>query len=481
MRVKKIYMLVFVLLAIFLVGCGNQNTEMAVAKNIDKNANRLDSIIQKLDNMNYDDIIIQDINPLKDNTLNTTNNVETSKMYDVVNNRIINVDKIQKTNSYRTKSLSNNTSNLFSNQKEEKYINNTIKPGYYTPKYINQTSSTFTDQNLTNYINKIENLYKTCADCISCNTECRNETSNLKQNISDCKVLSKKLKDGTIKLSNEEITECNNCLDNLFNLSNRLASTKDNLMLKEKDILDLKDNFSKNIDNLQVAYEKLLTALESRLEYLQTCNKDLCVVCDIINKTNVDFDVVEKNRSNEKNIVYDSNTNSEDRNSVNENQNVFDNQSINSSNPANNQKYDVNNLKNNQTNQNSHIFNNQNPNLPINQNMNNANNQNMNNPTNQNYVNGYPNNQYGYGYNYGYPYRNIDTYRTITRNTDTYAPNYNPNIGQNYNNQYFQNTMLTAANAENDDIKTEHVEEKNELDKIYGDTGKPIRSIDEKI
>lgn len=477
MKIKKIYMFIFVLLAIFLAGCGNQNTEIAVAKNIDKNANRLDSIIQKLDNMNYDDIIIEDINPLQDNTFNTTNNAQTSKMYDVVNNRVVNVENLQKNNLYSTRRLTNNTANTFGSKNEE-YTQNVIKPSYYTPKYVNQTSSSFTDQNLTNYINKIENLYKTCADCISCNTECRNETSNLKQNINDCKVLSNKLKDGTIKLSNEEITECNNCLDNLFNLSNRLASTKDNLMLKEKEIINLKDNFSKNIDNLQVAYEKLLTALESRLEYLQTCNKDLCVVCDIINKTNVDFSAVEENRSNEKDIIYDTNTNNEDRNIVNNNQNNFDNQSYNSNNIENNQKYNVNNVKNNQTTKNPNMFNNQTQNLPINQNMNNANNQNMNNPTNQNYVNGYPNNQYGYGYNYGYPYRNIDTYRTITRNTDTYSPNYYPNIGQNYNNQYFQNTMPTAAQTENE---SENNINNDEIDKNNGDIGKPIRSIDEKI
>lgn len=375
MKIKKILTLVFtVLLAICLVGCGNQNTEAAVAKNIEKNTAKLDTIIQRLEDLNYEDIVIDDISPLADSTFNTTNNVnaEQTRWYAIGNGtrqystmpvaqnkpannaKYVNSDKVelnQNTKSHITQNGNHNNcaNGECFNTNRRNY--NATRTSNYTPKYINEVSNNFTRNSLDNYLNQVQIVYNTCADCISCNAECKNQTVRLKQNIGDCKTLSGKLKDGTITLSDNEIYSCNQCLDNLSSCSLRLNSTKDNIMLKEKDVVNLKDNLTKNLEALKDAYSRLLTALESRLDYLKECNSNIDSLCDIINKTNVNYAEAEKNRSYEKDIVY------EDENIEEENiQSQYENGILNSE----NQNYFVDNSN----------FNNQNTNYSSNTNRN---------------------------------------------------------------------------------------------------------------
>ena len=324
MKYKKILTILFTLfIAVCLVGCGNTSTEKAVAKNIDRNTARLDSVVSALEDLNYDDIVIEDISPLADSTYKTTNTsaLQKTKWYSIGNNSSktykpteknakyvsknnsekidinkqneinsycpdcepntsnLNTNTNQNSKSYNSKRLSNNTSNL------SNYSNKTK----YTPKYVNEVSDSFSRNSLDKYLSQIETVYNTCGDCIGCNAEINNQKSALKQNINECKTLSSKLKDGTIKLSDAEIAECNKCLDTLANCTSKLNLTRQNIDLKEKDVLKYKQTFGKNMTDINQAYEKLLLALESRLNYLQECNNAICSLCDIINKTNVNI------------------------------------------------------------------------------------------------------------------------------------------------------------------------------------------------
>lgn len=338
MKFKKYFVLIItILLALCLVGCGEANTEKAVANNIEKNTAKLDSIIQRLDEINYDDIIIQDISPFssgRTSTISNVNNLEKTKYYSVGrgetkpyqpsslvtntskdNAKFVSADKIdidKNSTTYNKNTLRNNINKNYSTKRltSKNCENGNCQENYtasrtstYTPRYVNEISSSFSRNGLDNYLNQIEIVYNTCADCIGCSAECKNETARIKQNINECKVLGGKLKDGSIKLSEAEIDSCNDCLNDLQACSYKLNLTKDNITIKEKDVTKLKDNLSKNLSQLQEAYSKLLAALESRLDYLKSCDNCITSLCDIINKTNVNMVEAEKNKSNKEDII----------------------------------------------------------------------------------------------------------------------------------------------------------------------------------
>ena len=538
MKLKKYFIVaITILLALCLVGCGEANTEKAVANSIEKNTAKLDGIIQKLDEINYDDIIIQDISPFSSEQTSTVNNLERTKYYSVgrgeskkypssalltnkskENAKFVSTDKIDIPENRN--SLKNNSYKSYSTNR----VNN------YTPRYVNETSNNFSRNGLDNYLSQIEIVYNTCADCIGCSAECKNETAKIKQNINQCKVLSSKLKDGTIKLNESEIDSCNDCLNNLQACSYKLNLTKDNIAIKEKDVTKLKDNLSKNLSQLQEAYSKLLTALESRLDYLKNCNDCIASLCDVINKTNVNMQEAEKNKSDKEDIdltedklkneqentktyedgILDSKQNltpTKSLSNTSKNKNyVAKNTSTNSKNETNKysknqanpykkivedrnvkrssnqtqnkpnnttknenfgKKYrdnlirtpyvnDSNNNAENMQNYQSKIDSNKNTENQNQQNFNtaqnnaNRSNQNIPNVNNNGNFNNVPVNPYQNGYNYGYgnmpyPPRNIDTYRTIIKNIDTYSPNYVPGNGINANrNQSFNNSQTTT-------------------------------------
>ena len=503
MKFRRIFITILIAVVAFgLAGCGNQNTEKAVAGKIEKNANNLDMIIQKLDDLNYDDIVIDDISPLADSTFNTvsnTSNLSKTKFYSVGNGKTVEVD-FQKSsqNKYaNARYVNSDKINIKNTNQKTNFQNENNQIEYnsnsYVPKYVNQVSDSFTRDKLNNYIKEIEVIYGYCADCIGCNTECRNQTNLLRQNIEESKTLAQKLKDGTIQLEQNEIASCNQNLEELNNLCNRLSSTKNNVNQKEKDVENLKDNLTNNLESLKNAYNKLLLALESRLDYLKECNQKICTVCDIINKTNVDVDEAKQNRSDLQDIVYDNqydieNENNNENGILNGEQNDWTYQNTSSvkknfSQLNSTKKYDMNNQKDviNQYNKkdsqnNDDRYKDNVTKTPVFENGNRFGNQNANNPYQNNqsgyYQNGFPNyNQSGYGINNPYPYRNIDTYRNIVKNTDTYSPNYyyNPNAN-NYNNQPFvygqsntQNgyTPYQATVAKIDDMKDLNDEKEN--------------------
>ena len=509
MKFKRyLVFIITIMLAVCLVGCGEANTEKAVANNIEKSTAKLDGIIERLDEMNYEDIIIDDISPFGVENTSISSKLEKTKYYSVGtgetktyptsiltankskdNAKFVSTDKIDLDKTSGTKFNTTNAGNqnctngnCYSNKNYS-----ATRTSNYKPRYVNETSESFSRDGLNNYLILIENVYNTCSDCISCDAECKNEMSKIKQNISDCKVLSSKLKDGSIKLSESEIDSCNNCLNDLQACSYKLNLTKDNINLKEKNVTKLKDNLSKNLISLQDAYSKLLSALESRLDYLCGCNDCINSLCDIINKTNVNIAEAEKNKSNEQDIVRNEEklkgeqaqnvddvssnnylTNNISKKSSNSNQNKNytaknTTKKFNNNNSSNSKKIDYANktdfnnqgkITKNNTNyakkaSNSNNFNEnnkENKNLNNNNNLQNRqnDNQNFNNTQNANLESNMPNTNYGatynpapngnnfpYGYNYqngyGYPYnygygntpyppRNIDTYRTITKN-----------------------------------------------------------------
>lgn len=563
MKFKKYLVLILILiLSISLVGCGNQNTEVAVANNLEKNVSKLSTVITTLEDIEYEDIVIDDISPLDsaqteninyhaENTNTKTNFLQKTKVYQVGNDgtMTINAPKhdqnakyvsresekidlqkrpqkrllknphgndIQKTaqncnngecetyckdgkcytgqnpqynanniqssnNNYNTTRLNNNTSN------ENNY---STKTKQYKPKYINETSENFTRNQLDKYLQNVENLYDCCADCISCCAEFKIEEAKLMQNMKDCKTYCSKLRDGTITLTENEISKCNQCLQNLSSCIARLKSTKGNLKNKTLEIESLKDNFGNKLTDLKTAYEKLYNALDNRLEYVKECNQNINCIFDIINKTNVNVKEAEKNKSNEEDIIHNQEM-LENENRERENTEYFDNTTLNNNESQDNYRVVANQTKSNnktknQTNKPKKITRVVKENVNNNQDVYNRNlSQQTQNTTpqpilnnNPNYVNngygyGYPNGYYGpvlpYGNNPAYPPRNIDTYRYITKNTDTYRPNYVPNTNQNGLNNNTQNTETyiieeetdNQNNDENNNKKNENVVETN--------------------
>ncbi|MGN1212424.1 MAG: hypothetical protein ACI4TZ_00085, partial [Christensenellales bacterium] len=72
MKTKKILTFCLTLLMVIcLCGCGTAKTSSAVGNNLNKTVDKLSNIVNKLEEVNYNDIVINDINPLADNTFNT--------------------------------------------------------------------------------------------------------------------------------------------------------------------------------------------------------------------------------------------------------------------------------------------------------------------------------------------------------------------------------------------------------------------------
>ena len=62
MKLKKIFTFCLVLFVAFcLVGCGEAKTSHAVGNNLNKSVDNLSGVIDKLEEVNYNDIVINDI------------------------------------------------------------------------------------------------------------------------------------------------------------------------------------------------------------------------------------------------------------------------------------------------------------------------------------------------------------------------------------------------------------------------------------
>ena len=542
MKKKKILIAIFCFsLAICLAGCGETNTAKAIATGIDKKTQKLEAVVASMEDINYNDIVISEISPLEDQTFNTVstgNSLSKKKWYTIggasqsATKTSTVVDGNKKFPNARY--VSQNSGDKIGLPNYENNYRNTVKKlslpttsngqnsSSYRPKYVNDVSNSFSRNKVDEYLKKIEVIYNDCADCVSCNAECRAEKSRMQQNISSCRTLSTKLKDGTITLTGSEIKDCNSCLTNLTDCATRLNSTKSNVKSKQQTIMSLKNNFATKIDEIDKAYTKLLEALENRLDCLQQCNKNLNCICDIINRSNVDMTDALNNKTNQTEIKDYSNeslpdSNAQD-NTINTDTNDSVNQLPNQNTPIMTENDDTNSSQNNQswtqnnrdthslldngnktqlsqnnvypqnTIQNTYETNNKNSNgktnidtmntpstnkndyVKPNQNqLNQPNFQNSEsaltnganyaqNGTYQNaYNNGYSaNGYYGnngfYGNNRPYAPRNIDTYRTIYKNIDTYAPYRN---GTNSNGIAQKNIVQTQDNQadknQNDD------------------------------
>ena len=535
MKFRRYLVLILTLiLSISLVGCGNQNTEAAVANNLEKNVSKLSTVITILEEIDYEDIVIDDISPLGEtqienttyNTQNTskkTSFLQKTKAYEIGNMNISpknepnakyvsqESEKIDLQKRPQKRLLKNpkqidaesTVQNCENGECNKTYCENgncynventgtysTKQIRKYTPKYVNETSENFTRNQLDIYLENIESVYDCCADCISCSAEYKSEEAKLMQNLKDCKTYCSKLRDGTITLTESEIKDCNQCLQTLSNYIARLKSTKGNITTKAKEIEVLKENFGSNLTDLKSAYQKLFRALDTRLDYMKQCNENINCIFDIINKTNVNIKEAEKNKSDEEDIIHNQEM-LENENRERENTEYFDNTTLNNNESQDNYGVVANQTKSNNTTKNQ-------TNKPkkitrvVKENVNNNQdvyNRNLSQQTqntipqpilnnNPNYVNngygyGYPNGYYGpvmpYGNNPAYPPRNIDTYRYITKNTDTYRPNYVPNTNQNGLNNNTQNTETyiieeetdNQNNDENNNKKNENVVETN--------------------
>lgn len=463
MKCKRVLTFCITIFLVFcLVGCGEASTSKAVANNLEKTASKLSSVVSNLDDVNYNDIVIEEISPLSDNTFNTVSNnkvAQKTKWYTIGSKaNISDLDNINKANKPSAKYVNNKNSNIYKTTNKSKecedgacYNSNST----YSPKYVNNVSNTFNRNNINSYLQKVENLYNNCADCVSCNAECKNAKNILKQNLTDCKVLCEKLRDGTITLTEQDITECNSYINQLMECVNRLKSTSGNITSKCNEVNKLKANFTSNIGTIQDAYTRLLTAMETRLECINCCNETFNCIFDIINKTNVNKSEALPNKSDQNDVKdYTENGESVKMQKPILNQNapqrkeepieVLDNNNYKN---QNNQNIPNDISRNNQQNyyNQTQIPNNNTNTLP-NQQQNIARNNipNVNNGLNNNNVN----NGYGvYNNQYPYPPRNIDTYHTINKNIDTYRPN--APIANNYGNANNYETLQPYAKAEN--------------------------------
>ena len=496
---------VVAILLLCLVGCGNQNTETAIANNLEKSTTNLMSTLNKLEEISYNDIVIKEISPLADSTYNTVNTSALQKIKWHTIGKTVNLEPdVKFVNAQLTYENENSekTSTSYGHKTQEITDDVTYS---YKPKYVNNVSDSFSRKYFNSFVNSVENIYCQCSDCISCDAECKNTKDQLKNNINDTKVLCQKLRDGTIKMKSEDIENCKTQINNLNDCIKRLARTNGNVNIKCNDIKSLKENFSSHIGSVQDAYSRLLNTLETRLDYLDCCNEKLNEICDVINQTNVNKTEIQNNLSDEQDIakienneIVKSNENTE-QNTQNSNQNGKDNnnQNIQENNNQNvtenkNNNQQVENQNGNQndidrTNQNNTDGTNQNSisnqkpnqtnnNIPPVQNVNpqqntipNANAPYYNNGAyNGNGVyNGYNNgvyNGYNNGYNYNYPPRNIDTYQNIEKNIDTYSPKFPVLNNQNANGLNSNGTNNVVTATQSNEVATKTTEEKTSKD-----------------
>ena len=149
MKLKKVLTLVLIFMLTFaLVGCGNQNTEAALANNLDKNVSKLSTLISSLENIEYEDIIIDNISPLE-NVSYKYGTTQTSRQNNI----------LQKTKSYEVGSLSGK-------QPSDNVITTSTKKQNANAKYVSNNGEKIdiNNQNSTNS-NTILNQNKVVIIC----------------------------------------------------------------------------------------------------------------------------------------------------------------------------------------------------------------------------------------------------------------------------------------------------------------------------
>lgn len=292
-NLKRTFVLVLVLVtAILLVGCGQAKTTKQISNKINKETQKIVQVLNNLDNATDVQLEIKDISPISSgNSSNiATGNVsrktsDVTKNYEISNTKKVSVsnfnlpkkigyydsnNKFVKDN-YKVRNINNdlfdsnvNNGNIITNQEK-------IRNFEYQPKYVNSTSENFTTDNLQNYFAKIEDLYNTCSDCICANAECNNCRQQLKIACNNCKTLCDKLNDGSIQLTDSQIEECNTCLGKLNDCLSKLNSTKGDLNALLPTLKSLLKNYYGNFDSLCSCYGKIGMCLDTRIQDMNDC------------------------------------------------------------------------------------------------------------------------------------------------------------------------------------------------------------------
>lgn len=260
---KKVICSIFAILLVFcFVGCSS-NTETALAKRISKNTSNLLEAINNLEEVTQTDIEISEFNnSYMGNTVSKA--IEDYTPYKM--------SKISKIKSIFSRQNLTNIQNL-EETNNTKAVNNSI----YKPKYV---SNTTTENNyLDIFKTKIENLYNVCSDCSYINSECSKCQSELKTSINECRVLCGKLETGEIKLTEEQLKECNAYCEQMNSCANDIKNCKGDCNNYLNTLRALKGYFGSNTETLANSYLNLIGCLENRLccynealECVNNCN-----------------------------------------------------------------------------------------------------------------------------------------------------------------------------------------------------------------
>jgi hypothetical protein len=85
---KKIFLFLFVVtLSLVFVACGTQNTTGQIASSLQDDTQKLLTAVNELDSLNAQEILIEDISPMKTANNGTSNGASSlSKSYSLINN-----------------------------------------------------------------------------------------------------------------------------------------------------------------------------------------------------------------------------------------------------------------------------------------------------------------------------------------------------------------------------------------------------------
>ncbi len=297
---KKLLSLLLIICSFFafFTGCSQKDESMAIGKDINKNLNKLGSIVTKLDTI--DTNYIQ--NPDFVSGSNTNKNINTyvlafnedENALDTVNTQISAVEGLD-----TSVNLINETSNIeyvSDNQSPEIIIDNTTqnetvlderennnsntKFYFYTresfepiklkykPRYVNQYNETDINEQIVNYLYKVQKLYAMTEDAIEANNILNNCKFTLLESVNDVKSLNECIMDGSCKPSIQQIQALQNYL---LDIKNTIKNFKD----CNGDLTDEVNNISGNpptsiatsVDVINSNYMRLINHLDTRISY----------------------------------------------------------------------------------------------------------------------------------------------------------------------------------------------------------------------
>lgn len=304
---KRTFVLLLVVISTCLfAGCGEAKTAKAVSNKVERQTQKIVSVLNSLDSAIDSDFEIKDISPISTKSTNTKIQVNQTSLKNQNLNKNLTRENYDYTLTNTAKTSTNrnlsqrkvfikdnlryNTSKVNNEVLNDNFVTNypvktseqKVRNYTYTPKYINTTSENFTTDNLQNYFAQIEDLFNTCSDCICSNAECNNCRQNLKIACDNCTSLCQKLKDGSITLTDEQIASCNDCLDRLTECTNKLNSTKGDLNTLLNQLKPLMKNYNSNFWALCECYGKVNECLDTRIDDMNNCISCLDELSNII-------------------------------------------------------------------------------------------------------------------------------------------------------------------------------------------------------